>query len=608
MRPNGTILLPVDLSDASLPALAFATAMARSYNARLVLLHVVDQAPAIWRIGWPGIQKPDGSPTVEEAEAALGRWLASVGDVDVPHDRKVVAGGSGSEIVRVARELPADFVVLATHGNTGIQARFLGGTAYQVLRGVRCPVASVKPPGFGSAFLRMWDGIQLFGDNDEAAREVRRDAAFPPSIILHPTDFSEASRHATGVAARMAGHTGATLAVLHVVREGGQDHDDAHVEEQMDQVRLHVEAMGASSPRLVVRKGDPGAEILREHVKQAADVVVMGSEGIGGLSVLSVGSTAARIVRQAACPVVTLRADTSLRDIDRAFRKVYASLSVATLRAEDELGDGDQGLDDLLRSPESEYFLGFYTRAGFVHALEEYGILQALRDKGYRDLRPAFDLSDPFEHVFRVYDGEQQQRDHLLVEMALRPGTIELPVEAPGSEATRFPALVVLWLCMQDPRGEFSARKPPMPEQAYPGLGIGREMLEILVLIAERLGKKALVNRPMHLHNARYYHHKFRFLDPRMEGRLAAILRDTEGVSLADASWAMHLDCLLDATTGEPVRWEGKEQVFPMNEPLTAYFEGADYRREVWATALEERYEIDWKRFEERASAPPLTD
>jgi nucleotide-binding universal stress UspA family protein len=600
MRQNGIILVPVDLSEASEEALSLARGMARFYEARLVLLHVVDEVPAIWRLGWAA-KRTEGVPTTAEIEARIEAWVSSLDMEGVAHETMVVAGGAGPEVVRVARELPADCVVLATHGNTGIQARFLGGTAYQVLRGVRCPVVSVKPPGFGATLMRMWDGIQLFGDKEESGDRLRRAAAFPPVALIHPTDFSEASQNATMLAARMAGRAGATLTVLHVGKGGQDDAADAWAREKMDQVRLQVEAMGSTVPRVAMRRGDPATEILREAVDSSADLIVLGSEGIGGLSVLSLGSTAARVVRQASCPVVTLRADTSLQEIDRAFRKVYASLSVASLRAPDE--DEIRGMDDLMRSPAAEHFLGYYTRAGFVHALEEYGILQALRDKGYEDLRTSFDLSDPFEHLLRIHFGEVADREHLLIEVSLRPGAIEVP-QGEG-EGKRHGVLVALWLCMQHPRGQFSARKPPMPDQVYPGLGLGRQMLELLVLIAERLGKQALVNRPMHLHNARYYHHRFRYLDPKMEGRLAAILRDISDVSLADASWAVQLGCLMDANTGEPLRWEGKEQVLPMSDELREYFDSPEYRREVWATALEERYEIDWERFKERANEVP---
>jgi nucleotide-binding universal stress UspA family protein len=593
MRTNGIILVPVDLSDASVAALEFGRSMARAYDARLFVLYVVDDVPAIWGLRWPASRR-EKVPTTGEVEEQVRLWLGTLGLGIEDADVMVTAGGAGAEVVRVARELPADAVVLATHGNTGIQARFLGGTAYQVLRGVRCPVVSVKPPGFGAMLVRMWDGVQLFGDKEENAKRLGRASAFPPKLLLHPTDFSEASHHATMLAGSMAGQMGAALSVLHVSR--GEEDVDA----RMQALALQAEAMGATPPRLVCRRGDPASEILREAVDGGADLVVMGSEGIGGLSVLSLGSTAARVVRQASCPVVTLRADTSLQEIDRAFRKVYASLSVAALRTPDE---EELGVDGLFRPQGSDLYLGYYTRAGFVHVLEQYGILGALRDRGY-EVAVSFDLTDPFEHVLRIHESGMEDRDHLLIELALRPSVIELPGQK-GGEAKRFEVLLALWLCMQHPRGTFSGRKPPMPDQAYPGLGLAREMLELLVLMVERLGKQALVNRPMHLHNARYYHHKFRFLDPRMEGRLAAILRDTADVSLADASWAVQLGCLMNVNTGEPLRWEGKEQVFPMCEALQAYFDDPAYRREVWTTAIEERYEIDWVQFKERASRPP---
>jgi hypothetical protein len=307
--------------------------------------------------------------------------------------------------------------------------------------------------------------------------------------------------------------------------------------------------------------------------------------------------------------VITLRADTTLRKIDDEFRKVYASLSVATLRASDDENEegGDEALArELFGERGAELFLGFYTQRGFVLALEEYGIYDTLRAKGFGGLRTTFDLTDPFEHSFRVYFDETEDRDHLLIEAMLRPGSVGIPRGEPNDGRPDFkPVLVVRWLCLQNPRAEFTSPRPPMPEQAYPGLGLGRELLEILVLIAERLGKEGLVNLPMQLHNASYYHPMFRFLDPTVEGRFTAMLRDTADATLADASWAVHLGCVMDCNADKPLRWEGHEQVFPISSALQEYFESADYRTAVWNVARTERFSVDWEKFRERISVPP---
>ncbi len=603
MRQNGIILLPVDLSDACVPALRFACAMARCYDARVELVHVVNEAPAIWKLGWPQ-RFGESAPTVNEAERAFDEWLDEHGPLGIRFERRVVVGAPGFVIAREAKKLPADFLVLATHGNMGLQARFVGGIANQVLRVVRCPVASIKPPGFGETLLRMWEGIKLFGNREDAVQGVKRTSSFPPRKIIHPTDFSEASHHATQLAARMAKHAGAELNVLHVAPKEDLSASRIDRAEKMDEICLQVEAMGGICPKLKTVQGDAASEIIRESASQSADLIVMGSEGIGGLSVLSVGSTAAKVVRHASCPVITLRADTSLAKIDRKFRKVYESLSVATLRSFDE--EKSLSLEDLVGESEPEHFLGFYTPKGFTHALEQYGMLKALRNRGFEDLNTTFDLSDPYEHTFRVHFGGQEDREHLLIEATLKPSVIALPKTDSGEEGGRHPVLVASWLCMQNPLGSFSPCQAPMPNQQFPGLGLGREMLELLLLIAERLGKSALVNHPMHLHNACYYHHNFRFLDPRVEGRLTAILRDTSDASLADASWALQLGCLMGPEPGVALRWKGREQVFPMSDELKAYFESPAYRRQVWATAAEEKYEIDWDQFRAKASGSPL--
>ena len=608
MRRNGSILVPVEFSEASKTALRYAVQLAGTYGARLVLLHVVDSPPVVWSIG--SVFPKAGGPSSLDAtsETAFDAWLADVEFGDIEHERSVAKGPTGNAIVRAARELSADAIVLATHGATGLQARFMGGVAYQVLRDARCPVVSVKPHGLASRLGRMWEGMQLFGGPADVAR--RPSSTFPPRIILHPTDFSETSRSATSLAARMAGAVNASLVLLHVAPSSEPDEATA---EALDQVRLQAMAQSPGlEPVLATRHGGASTEILRHCAASATDLIVMGSEGIGGPSVLSVGSTAGRVLRQAACPVVTLRADTTLRTIDEEFRKVYASLSVATLRTpDDESGeDGDEVLArELFGERGADLFLGFYTQKGFVLALEEYGIYNALRAKGFDGLRTTFDLTDPFEHSFQVYFDDAEDREHLLIEAILRPGSIELPRSDPADSChDTLSVLIVRWLCLQNPRAEYSQRRPPMPEQAYPGLGMGRELLEILVLVAERLGKTGLVNRPMQLHNASYYHPMFRFLDPAVEGRFTALLRDTADVTLADASWAMHLGCVLDCNEEKPVSWEGHEQVYPMSPALQEYFEGAGYRTAVSNTARNERFAIDWEKYRKRISVAPGED
>ena len=53
---------------------------------------------------------------------------------------------------------------------------------------------------------------------------------------------------------------------------------------------------------------DPGVEVVRIAKEWKADVIVMATHGRKGLSHLVLGSVAERVVRESACPVLTLRA------------------------------------------------------------------------------------------------------------------------------------------------------------------------------------------------------------------------------------------------------------------------------------------------------------
>ncbi|MBY0497446.1 MAG: universal stress protein [Cyanobacteria bacterium] len=71
--------------------------------------------------------------------------------------------------------------------------------------------------------------------------------------------------------------------------------------------RFRARALRDSSPEIVVTAGDTAKEIVRLADKTGADLLVMGTHGRGGFE-HRFGSTTHRIVREAPCPVLTLRA------------------------------------------------------------------------------------------------------------------------------------------------------------------------------------------------------------------------------------------------------------------------------------------------------------
>ena len=142
--------------------------------------------------------------------------------------------------------------------------------------------------------------------------------------ILHPTDFSPASRPAFKKAAKMAKTDRAALEVLHVKTSltpiyGGmyvspKTHAElvasttAWVRKEMDKLLKTARAAGVKATSAIV-EGSPFDRIVRAARARRADLIVMGTHGRTGFSRLLLGSVASRVISASPCPVLTVRGD-----------------------------------------------------------------------------------------------------------------------------------------------------------------------------------------------------------------------------------------------------------------------------------------------------------
>jgi nucleotide-binding universal stress UspA family protein len=133
-----TILHPTDFSDRSKAAFDVACSLARDQGARLVLLHVSDSASA----------ESADEALVRKLEQMLDERLHAlrpdVGSVAVEY--RLLRGNPPKVILDVAEKLPADLIVMGTHGYTGLTRALMGSVAEEVFRGADSPVLTVKTP------------------------------------------------------------------------------------------------------------------------------------------------------------------------------------------------------------------------------------------------------------------------------------------------------------------------------------------------------------------------------------------------------------------------------------------------------------------------------
>jgi nucleotide-binding universal stress UspA family protein len=137
-----SILHPTDFSQPSEYAFQTACALARDHGAKLVLLYVVP--PFIATEAYVPPPSEEYREKVWEEFRQIQATVPAVREVRV--ETQITEGDPAHEIVRVAEEVGADLIVMATHGRTGLRRLLMGSVAEHVLRRAACPVLTVKAP------------------------------------------------------------------------------------------------------------------------------------------------------------------------------------------------------------------------------------------------------------------------------------------------------------------------------------------------------------------------------------------------------------------------------------------------------------------------------
>lgn len=291
------ILCPTDFSAASSRAFEHARTVAAWYEAALTVLHVLSDTMI------PGSRQPSmANPMLldpvlkQRLQADLATWVAPARQAGLHAAADLREGKPASEIVQVAGELPADLVVMGTHGRGGFRRLVLGSVAETVLKTAPCPVLTVPP----------------HAPDHPGPRFLQR--------LLCATDFSPASEAAVRYAVSLAEEAQACLLLVHVLDrarssgalgadEAGAD-DEADVE-QAARARLRdllpPEARDWCLPVEIVTCGSVAPEILRLAREREAGLIVMGVHGRSRLNPMTLGSATHQVVREASCPVLTVR-------------------------------------------------------------------------------------------------------------------------------------------------------------------------------------------------------------------------------------------------------------------------------------------------------------
>jgi nucleotide-binding universal stress UspA family protein len=285
------ILCPVDFSHSSAAAYDYARSLARHYEAKLFVQHVVEQLVAIGDTHIPQEHLEELYRRQQaDAEERLRQLASNVAD-GVQQEFILQRGGPAADsILSFAEDQEIDLIVMGTHGRRGLDRLVMGSVLERILRKTRSPLLAVRTAHSVAA-----------GEPNQDV-EIRR--------ILFCTDFSEDSPRALEYALSLALQYGSELALLHVLESSrGERELEQHKQKARATLQEIVpeEVTQWASITPVIRTGRAYQQIVRYANEMTANLIVMGVRGRNPVDVALFGSTTHRVVQLGPCPVLVVR-------------------------------------------------------------------------------------------------------------------------------------------------------------------------------------------------------------------------------------------------------------------------------------------------------------
>jgi nucleotide-binding universal stress UspA family protein len=320
------ILVCLDRSPLSEACVPPAVALARVFDAKVTLLHVM-QAATTTSLSTPD---PLGWEIArQEAQAYLDRLQGRTAAPGLTARTMLAQGFPAARIVSAAAEIGADLIVLGTHGETTRGGEALGSTAQQVLastrRSVFVPRSSLKA-------------------NGEVA----------PKRILVPLDGSTRTESVLPTAVRIARGHGAELVLAHVVPEpvrnailSAEDLERARdlarrlqsgAKRYLDQVASMVAHDDLPVRTVVLRERDERQSLLELSEREQIDLMIVSAHGVTCNPARSFGSVASYLLSHARPALLVIQ---DLRDDQQTSDAVLDERHATPLRGTPHTGPAE---------------------------------------------------------------------------------------------------------------------------------------------------------------------------------------------------------------------------------------------------------------------------
>ncbi|MBV8068644.1 MAG: universal stress protein [Acidobacteriaceae bacterium] len=291
MPPISRILVPVDFSARCLGMMPYVKALARQYQAEVVLLHVVNP---VYAIPETGISAPVLVPVPQwflaEKEREVERF--AVAELEGIRVRRLTYEGEPeAQIAAFTKAEDVQLVIMPTHGHGILRRYLIGSVTAKVLHDVTCPVLT---------------GTHM--ETHDSLADVKI------SHVACAVDLSAHSYVVLAWASGLAADFGAKLSLLHVMTSSGPDLDqDASAGIQRsweDAVRAELDklqaAVGVPAANICIPRGNVAREVCGYAKSLGAGLLVIGRSVSDADSGGRLRTNSYSIIRLASCPVASV--------------------------------------------------------------------------------------------------------------------------------------------------------------------------------------------------------------------------------------------------------------------------------------------------------------
>jgi len=147
MKQMDKILFANDFSENSEHAFDYALTLAKKFDARLIIIHVINEPVDLRGFYVPHISFEQLEKEIEQgAEKMMQKFCRTRAKDFTNYETCIVAGTPYEEIIKKAEQEQVSLIVLGTQGRKGIDHFLFGSTAERVVRTAKCPVMTVRMP------------------------------------------------------------------------------------------------------------------------------------------------------------------------------------------------------------------------------------------------------------------------------------------------------------------------------------------------------------------------------------------------------------------------------------------------------------------------------